>query len=589
MKASAQTTKPMLLETKVQRPAPMFNRVVLAVIAFIFAQWFIMPGLLALDVPSHSDLWRYYVVAHEMSWQVAISSPRPLMLLALLALQGVHNAHTFFVLLNVPAILFACLLMRSAEGLMRRTLLAWQAFAVFLVVFGTAAFYELNPLDYGGMLAGAILALQLGWLVRERDNSVALDGWAFVRMASIAALLGYLSFETKPTFAALIPVAPLVLVRKYGYRKTLYLCAACVAVIVASVVKDIVLKSPFIQLGGAPSPYKVGLGPLSFMKALVFYTSEILPGPLVPIALFGLWRAWCVDRYIFAIAIVAPVLAVVPMCAIPDRLLPMYGWYGTVVLAAVLAPILAGQRRKGGSWIIVLLTVLALGAGIAGIERNNIVPQWVKANHEFNTHAFAGLEALQGRVLPGERILVAGPLMPFSPFQSDNFIRLTSEVAFTWAVSFPVSSAALVAMSNDSKVHIPFSSLDYTAFDRVAVFDARGDLIELEPATEFGVMTVHEAAARMYCHDELQLADEGARVIGVMQCLSRQGEAAAAESFGAQFAAVGRTNQWVWYERGKASEALGHTAMAYEAYQRAAALEDAPVFRDAAKRVAPRK
>ncbi len=29
--------------------------------------------------------------------------------------------------------------------------------------------------------------------------------------------------------------------------------------------------------------------------------------------------------------------------------------------------------------------------------------------------------------------------------------------------------------------------------------------------------------------------------------------------------------------------------MAYEAYQRAAALEDAPVFRDAAKRVAPRK
>ncbi|MCL1526239.1 hypothetical protein M3O39_06515 [Xanthomonas nasturtii] len=585
MEASTQTVMPEL--GGIQRPVRMTSRVILAIIAFVVAQWLIVPGFLALDVPSHSDLWRYYVIAHEMSWKVAISSPRPLMLLALLALQGVHNAHALFTLLNVPAILFACLLMRSAEGLMRQTLLAWQAFVAFLVVFGTAAFYELNPLDYGGMLAGAILALQLGRLVRERDSSVVLGGWALVRMAAIVALLGYLSFETKPTFAALIPALPLILVRKYGYRKTLYICTACVVVIVVSTVKDIFLKSPFIQLGDASGPYKVGLNPLSFLKALVFYASQIVPVHLIPLALFGLWRAWCMDRRVFAGAIIAPILAVLPMCAIPDRLLPMYGWYGTIVLAAVLAPVFAGQRRGGTNWTIVLLTVLALGAGVAGIERNNIVPQWVKANHEFNTHAFAGLEALQRRVLPGERILVAGPLMPFSPFQSDDFIKLTSEVAFTWVVSFPASEAALVAMSNDSKVHVPFASLDYAAFDRVVIFDQRGDLIELEPATEFAAMTRHEAAARMYCHNELQLADNSSRLIAVMQCLSRQSETAAAESFGAQFAGVGNNNQWVWYERGKASEALGHTSMAYDAYQRAAALENAPVFRDAVKRVEP--
>lgn len=578
---------PVLGGIKVQRPVRMTSRLILAIISFICAQWFIMPGFLALDVPSHSDLWRYYVIAHEMSWEVAISSPRPLMLLALLALRGVHNAHALFALLNVPAILFACLLMRSAEVLMRQTLLAWQAFVAFLIVFGTAAFYELNPLDYGGMLAGAILALQLGWLVRERDSSLVLGGWALVRMAAITALLGYLSFETKPTFAALIPALPLVLVRKYGYRKTLYICTACVVVIVVSAVKDIFLKSPFIQLGDAPGPYKVGLNPLSFINALVFYARQIVPIQLIPLALLGLWRAWCVDRRIFVTAIIAPILAVLPMCAIPDRLLPMYGWYGTIVLAAVLAPFFAGQGRRGTNWTTMLLTALALGAGVVGIERKDVVPQWVKTNHEFNTHAFAGLEALQGRVLPGERILVAGPLMPFSPFQSDEFIRLTSEVAFTWAVSFPASEAALVAMSNDSKVHVPFASLDYAAFDRVAIFDQRGDLIELDAASGFAAMTRHEAAARMYCHNELQLADNSSRVIAVMQCLSRQSETGAAESFGAQFASMSSDNQWVWYERGKASEALGHTSMAYDAYQRAAALEDAPVFRDAVKRVAP--
>lgn len=560
------------------------RRIVVVALALVLAQWFIVPGFLAMDVPSHSDLWRYYAVAHELPLKVALVSPRPLMLLALKALAPIHDSGVFFLLLNLPAVIFVGLGSIAADAFFKVRTPLWAQFLLSLAIFGTSTFYVLNPLDYGGFLAGAFLALQVIWLCEARNRGEQRREMNFFVAATVAALLGYVSFETKPTFALLIPLAPLILISSYPPRKVLIGCAVCAGFVALSVVKDVALKSPFIEVTNAASPYKIALNPISILKAAGFYLRHILPWPLIPVALFGFWQAWRYERRVFAVMVFAPILAVMPMCAIPSRLLPMYSWFGTVIVAAMMAALLMKRRVKFVSMVAVGLALFSILAGMAGVNLRNSSVRWTVSNHQFNRQAADGLKALQARVAPGERILVAGRLAAFSPFNNDRFIALTSPVDFTWKVAYPPVDAPLVAMSHDSRVHIARADIRFDEYDRVAIFGPDGRLVHLGPADAFSKLRGYELAIRFYCPDGMSIPDVDTRLARTLACLSNFGENQAAEEYG-DVAGNNSTNQWVWYWRGRASEALQHRDEALRAFQKAASIESAPVFLDAVNRV----
>lgn len=560
------------------------RRIVVVALALALAQWLIVPGFLAMDVPSHSDLWRYYAVAHELPLKIAIVSPRPLMLLALKALAPIHDSSVFFLLLNLPAIIFVGLASIAADAFFKVKTPLWAQFLLSLAIFGTSTFYVLNPLDYGGFLAGAFFGLQVIWLCEARNRGEQGREINFFVVATVAALLGYVSFETKPTFALLIPLAPLILLSSYPPRKVLFGCAVCAGFVALSVVKDVVLKSPFIEVNNAASPYKIALNPISILNAAGFYLRHILPWQLIPIALFGLWQAWRCKRWVLAVLVFAPILAVMPMCAIPSRLLPMYSWFGTVIVAVMVAALLMKRRIKFVSMVAVGLVLFSILAGMTGASLRKPSVKWTVSNHQFNRQAAESLKALQARVAPGERILVAGRLAAFSPFNNDRFIALTSPVDFTWKVAYPPVDAPLVAMSHDSKVHVAQADIRFDEYDRVAIFGPDGRLVHLGPAGAFSTMRGYEVAIRFYCPDGMSIPDADTRLAKTLACLSNYGEYQAAEEYG-EVAGDNSTNQWVWYWRGRASEALQHRDEALRAFEKAASIEPAPVFLDAATRV----
>ncbi|URL57804.1 hypothetical protein IM816_14465 [Luteibacter flocculans] len=557
-------------------------RCVAALVALVFAQWVLVPGFLALDVPSHSDLWRYYATAHDMPLRTAVVSPRPLMVVALHVLSVIESPRLFFFVLNLPAVLFVASLSMAAGRFTRLATSHVVFFLLCLMIFGTPTFYELNPLDYGGLLSGVFFAFEVLLLCHARDRATDGDPLKYWALVAGSALLGYLSFETKPTFAALIPLAPIVLCERYSARKIMGVCGACAGVIVLSVAKDVLLKSPFIDVSDGASPYKVGTSPVIVLEAASFYVRKIFIWPLIPIAAFGMWRAWRHGRMMFCVTLLAPILAVLPMCAIPSRLLEMYSWYGTAVLGVLLASLFSVRGQKWVRWIASVLVVIGFAAGVMGADRKGREAQWTISNHLLNSATLRGLEALQSRITPRERILVTGTLGPFSPFNNDRFIATTTPVRFSWNVAYPPAREALVRISHDSALHIPRASVDFRAYDRVAIFGAGGELAELRPASEFLSMPDYDIALLFYCRDGLDSKDQ--KLPQALECLNQFGEYAAAESYG-QRMGESSGNQWVWYWTGRASEALGHSSEAFKAYEKAASIERAAVFVDAAERV----
>jgi hypothetical protein len=504
------------------------------VAALVIAQWFIVPGFVAFNVPSHSDLWRYYVVAHEQTLRVALTSPRPLMLIALQMLGQIDSPRILFALLNVPALLFVVSAIGAVEHLGEAKVSHGTAFALFVLLFGTSTFYELNPLDYGGMLAGVFLAAQIAWLSNERHRAAEDRSRQLWIVALVAGLLTYLSLETKPTFAALLPLTPLLLYRYYTRKRIALCCAVCAAFIVLSVVKDIQLNSPFMRIGSSEvSPYQVGHDPVVFFGAAVFYVSRILPWQLLPLAMLSLIYAWRRDRSIAVAALVAPVLTVLPMCAIPTRLLPMYSWFGMAIMGALLAGHTQWHGlRPGRRAALVIFFLFGLVAEVTHRLPGMNVTAWVITNHRFNINNMRAAEALATRVLPGERLLIAGPLMPFSPFKNDRYIALTTPVSFTWAVAYPKAEEALAKMFNDSHVQIAQDEIDFARFDRVALFDADGNLARLATASEFSAISREQVAAQFYCSAAMGITDPKLRAIKTKDCLVGVGELAAAEGIG---------------------------------------------------------
>lgn len=549
-----------------------------AFLALLVAQWAFMPGYPALDMPAHSDLWRYYVISHEQSLWSALTSPRPLMLVFLHLLKIISNTDVFYVALNLPAALFVSSLTMALErvwGKVVPTLFVW---CYFVVVFSMPTFYELNPLDFGGMLAGCVFSLALYWVCRigehHADKNIYLNCLVF-------GIFSLISVETKPTFAVIFPFLPFVLYGKVSRKNIFLLCLSSAFMIGCSFAKDLIYNSPFIKFSGADTnPYHVGHDPHLIFSALAEYTKYIMPMAWLPIVLFAIWLAVKKNRLMAFAIVVMPLLIIAPMCAIPSRVLPMYSWFATVVLGAMAVNSLQEMSSVWAPRATILAMAVFFAAIVLGNQPNKGVVPWIVANQKFNKDSLDGLRSMAQRVLPNERVLIVGRFMPYSPFQNDQFVRLISPVHFDWSVAYPAASAPFVLMSNDTKSMIPQASVSLSSFDKVAIFSSNGNFERFSPVSDFTAMKTGELEATFYCGRELSISDIGIRSAKVMSCLNDIGEFSASVDYGNAIP-LDKRDQWTWFMYGHANEGVKNYVAAYESFKQAYAIEHAAVFQEA--------
>ena len=554
------------------------SKFLLAAIAMLAAQWILMPGYVALDLPAHSDLWRYYVLSQEQSLKAAIISPRPLMLVFLHLLKIFKSPEIFFIVLNLPAVMFASSLAVAMEKVWEKQIPSILMGFGCLLIFGMPTFYELNPLDFGGMLAGVVFSLALFWISHLRNGRVEIR---IPQDLIIFGVLSVISVETKPTFIVIFPFLPLILYRRASNKKVLLMIVASIIAISCSVAKDLILKSPFIRFsGGSGDPYYVGhsIGPI--LLALAQYVKCIAPIAWAPVVILSIYLAAKKNRMSAVAIVVSPILVIAPMCLIPSRVLPMYSWFATALLVLSVLCALRSLLPAKWQWTLVLSTAVLFVPTVFGSQPNQEVVPWIKANQTFNRNSLKGLNAILERVAPGERVLIVGRFMPYSPFQNDEFVRLISHVSFDWKIAYPVERAPLVAMSKDTHRMIPQASVDLHQFDRVAIFSSNGVLERFSSVRDFTLMDKGELEATFYCGDQLSNPNLADRASRVMSCLNDIGEFDASVKYG-DGVPLDVRNQWTWFMYGRANEGVKSYETAYESYRRAYSIEHAKVFQEA--------
>lgn len=169
----------------------------LTAIYFVSLTVLFRPGYLDIFTPSHSDLYRYYVISQERWVTSSWLYPRPLMI-AYLSLVGIFgNYKVVFLAIAIPSIIFMALVVRTVKkiGLVENGPLPIAAF--MLVGFGSPMFYPHFQLDYGGMLGGvfAVSAIALGWSAITNNDSQT-EFWWFLPL-----FFAMLSVEAKPNYA----------------------------------------------------------------------------------------------------------------------------------------------------------------------------------------------------------------------------------------------------------------------------------------------------------------------------------------------------------------------------------------------------
>lgn len=476
---------------------------ILALGVYLLITRVINPGFFEPLVPTHSDTWRYFAYSKGDFALADFQAPRPLMLIALKVMGMIDSFPWFMVLVLTPAVMLPVGLLRSAEVVLEERA-GWLAQAAyFALCYSLASFYELQSLDFGGCLAGfAACAALLAF------RRLALDlngGTAAVTRFVVPFVLVWISMECKPTYGLVMAALPLFFVRLIGWRRAFLQVAGVVVVVMLVLVKDRLLGSPFVGADSSAraASYHLGGGGVVMLKALWFYIQAMLPAwgwPVVLLALIALWRSR--NQWAAAMVPCLAMLAVAPMIAIPNNQLAMYSWFGASLLllpVAVFAPERLLKERTGTAAITLLFWLLMLTALVAIARSQKDLRFWYGFNQKANAQALKGLETLSARLLPGQRVLIAGPLNAHTLFRNDDFVGLQLGYSVDWTVVVPEQHTVLLPFS-DSRRHIASRELgDMTSYDVVALFNEQGRLVHLGPAAKLSGLSKPEVINQLFC------------------------------------------------------------------------------------------
>ncbi|WP_152904851.1 hypothetical protein [Stenotrophomonas maltophilia] len=502
----------------------------LAVLAYLLITRIVTPGFFEPLVPTHSDTWRYFAYSKTDFSASDFTAPRPLMLVALKLMGAVDSVPAFVLLVLLPAFLLPVILLKSAQIVLeRRVTWPWQ-FVYYAICYSLPSFYELQTLDFGGCLSGwfacaTLLSLRRLALQLQRQSSFA--AWA------TPLLLAWISMECKPTYGMVLAALPVVFLARMGWRRTGMLVCGISLVVLAVLVKDRLLGSPFVGSNvSETSSYYVASGVGVMWESLMFYLSHMVPlgaGLLVLIGIVALARrhgVWCALMFVaFAL------LAIAPMLAIPNNKLSMYGWFGASILFLPVAFLSTGPF--GRSRVLRGLSVLVLGAVIllafnAIARAEPSLRYWYGFNQKANKQSLLAIEAMRPLLRPGQHLLVAGPLNAFNPFRNDEFIALQFPYALEWTVLVPELDTPLLPFS-DSRRHIASRDLvDIRDIDVIAMIDAQGRLANFVDAEAYRSLGKSELINSLFCRQG-RTADTEAE----LNCLRQLKEVTAAAELSA--------------------------------------------------------
>lgn len=493
--------------------------------AFVIATRFFVPGFFAPLVPSHSDPWRYFSSGHQPFEWTLLKYPRPVMffLFKLFAVTPNFSTFIFFVLATSVIGPYCALVVYERLAGIKASL--FGAFLYFLVCFSLVTFYQVQTLDFGGCVS--IILISIAILMVERSTH---DAQLDIRGLLAAALLCWVAMEAKLTYAALLPAIPFLFSRRLSWKSVfvMVVCAGGISFIV--LLKDKLFHSPFVDTtGNTSSAYYMAHSVGELLSGVGFYMAHLAPVWLYPILLlaavaFGKRYGWLALGWLVVMAL----LSLLPVTVLPNNRVPMYSWFGSVILFLPLVELGAVTRvttRHVGQKLLIAASAFLFLAGLVGVSR--WMPDdrdWLISNQVANGNALAAMDVLRTKIRPGERVLLSGPLNAYSPLKDDEFMASQFPFQFEWSVAIRTADEPFIAMSNATRRMVLARDVEPDKFDTVAYFDRQGRLVKLGPASELRDLNKADRIGALLCGG---VSSTDSHV--VQACLSSLGEAQAAQ------------------------------------------------------------
>lgn len=590
---------------------------------YVFGLAVMAPKGVPFLTPVHCDFYDYYMISQAPS--LLPLSPRPLMIIFLKLIGFLLDFQGLMIVLNLLPFIFILQIMRFASVLHDGRLDAESLPIFVLLAVLSPNFYVLHAQDFGGILAGILFL----------EGQIRLMQSASLQAGVLSATLFTASLFTKPTFGMAMILGNLVLwFLQRENKKYLYISVASVLLAISVLmIEKYFISSIFIDTANTSSPYFVSLNILENVKTLLqFLKLSLLPFPL-PLLLAVLIYVFVVMKgssaaagvsadsslsgtlsglmkhpwfRMYLVAVSFGVAAMAPMMLIPNRVLPMYAWFGSVFfLLPLLTPrfIDWGSGRARMAYRLPLWLIAITISGLWWLQYDGDYRFYTRVQAS-NHHIQAGINTVSDGLTSPERVLVSGIIEnPWHVFRIRRFMEQEVAGNLDWTVIGYQSEQAW--FPTDQKRSLPFLGVEQAlaslaGFDRIMTYDDRGvfrGLIRVEaslladkdlarialvcPAYYLSVKAHSDEAAR-----ERVLRSEITKVI---ECFVNKGEAAQALDFFGRFQRHDNNDQWYHYWLGRALEQGGKFAAAADLYDRAYRLEPSQFFLRARDGAAARK
>ena len=559
---------------------------------FIVGRLFAFPGFLDPFVPSHSDLYRYFLISQTQWGSHGWLAPRPLMITFLHLVGTLRNPELVWFVLSLTSIAFAAVVILLLRHL---TFLKPSVISILLystVIFSLPSSFEIYQLDYGGMLAGILSATAIyAWYRFYRTRPSMAYGTSLT--------LFWLSLETKPTFAAAMLVLALLQLLVHKDKKALLLFIGVSFILLLVFFKDWLLGSPFLQFGDGGGIYSIQIDPIKNLSALWVYMKSAVPTGLLPglaLAYYLAWKALRRMRAAIAALLLLAVSSVLPLAMIPNRALDLYSWYPGMLISLPFLVVfhmeingkLRPDRIPARTPRFLHAACLAVTLVALGLSSKVHAPQayYDEFISRHNKNVISSLDRLSDgnlafNLASARGILVTGLRGPFHPFRNRAYILNRTHLPDTYVLLLKESERAWNEISSEMGPGIYSSELGVGSFDYFIAYDEAGNLWSILSLEQMMAMPEWRRLPTLVCNLSPALRIRTASNLeGVAGCLDEAGESAAMIEL-MKNVGLPSFSPLLHYYLGHAYESIGDASSARTEYVLALAFGDNEHFRSA--------
>ncbi|WP_139335917.1 tetratricopeptide repeat protein [Aromatoleum tolulyticum] len=539
------------------------------IIAFVLVSLFARPGYLDFVTPNHSDLYRYYLIAHERWSSADFLSPRPVML-AYLRLAGIFDAeNALAVLLVVPSLVFIALTILLVERIIGHRFPLWAIGIYMFIVVGSPLYFPIAQYDFGGMLAGALSVVAvLMWL-----NQIEVEGGR-VRLSQLVfpIVIFWLSVEAKPTYGVSIAGMAFVFDLLSRGRKGRWLTTGAVVSVIALVfIKDAVLGSKFLRLDTASDAYTLAVSPRRNIELLLFYLVSGIGVPVMVAATiastsFIAGRHWKFILY----AIACAVGATIPMALLVNREWDIYGWYSLVPVALIVVVGVIKFSEIGLNSRKLSVSGAARIAGLAGIITAVAIhafsfaasTEWSVENQRYGKAVLSSLRLLHSQ--QGQKVLIAGVRGPYHPFRNTRYVLTRFPEVGKFDLILRRSERGWNNMSKELVNGVYADEAAVGGYDKVYVFGKSGSLEQVTDGPRLQEMLPAERILLLVCGITWRSIDDVVVVGRALECANEAAEYQATVSLAEDAVRRHLLSSWIYLHYGAALAEMGRLSEAQQ-------------------------